>query len=110
MPGTIEDRDGKVVNTREQKLRAIDCVAACAGMADPAKDIQALRDKLDDKTVMHLPLLEKLAAAEKRIRDLHETIQGIESDARDLRKFKKFPESVESLACSILLKLKSTTP
>lgn len=44
MPGTIEDRDGNVVNSREQKLRAIACVAACAGMSDPAAEIQALRD------------------------------------------------------------------
>ena len=46
MPGTIEDRDGKVVNSREHKLRAIECVTACSGMADPAKEIQALRDLL----------------------------------------------------------------
>jgi hypothetical protein len=48
MPGTIEDRDGKVVNTRGQKLRAIDCVAACAGMADPAREIQAMRDAIKE--------------------------------------------------------------
>lgn len=44
LPGTIENRDGKVVNTREQKLRAIACVNACAGMADPAKEIAFLRE------------------------------------------------------------------
>jgi len=48
MPGTIEDHDGKVVNFREQQLRAIDCVAACAGMADPAKEIQAMREAIGE--------------------------------------------------------------
>ena len=57
--------------------RVIACVNACAGMANPAAEIQAVRDAL----------------------------AAIERHARDLRRFKKFPESVESIACSILLKL-----
>lgn len=61
--------------------RAVACVNACASMRDPAAEIQALRDALE----------------------------SIKSDARDLRKFKKFPESVEAIACSILLKLSEVT-
>jgi len=42
MPGTIEDRNGTVVNARDQKLRALACVNACSGMADPAQEIASL--------------------------------------------------------------------
>jgi hypothetical protein len=48
----------------------------------------------------------ELIAANAQIVALRGAIEGIECDARDLRKFKKFPESVESIACSIILKLK----
>jgi hypothetical protein len=41
---------------------------------------------------------------------LRDAIESIKCDARDLRKFKKFPESVEALACSIILKLKEVAP
>lgn len=46
IPGTIEDRDGNVVNALKQKLRAIACVNACAGMADPEKEITAMREEI----------------------------------------------------------------
>ena len=51
----------------ELRDRARQCVNACAGMADPAKEIQAMREKLEDKAITHLPLVQKLDAAERQL-------------------------------------------
>lgn len=44
----VRDRNGQLTNLEwSLRDRAIACVNACAGMADPAKEIQAMREKLD---------------------------------------------------------------
>lgn len=64
----VRDRNGQLTNLEwSLRDRAIACVNACAGMADPAKEIQAMREKLEDKAITHLPLVQKLDAAERQL-------------------------------------------
>lgn len=67
---TIVDKDNNWTACTEMENirdRIIACVNTCAGMADPAKEIQAMREKLEDKAITHLPLVQKLDAAERQL-------------------------------------------
>ncbi len=44
----VYSRDDKQVHLYPMRLRIAQCVNACAGMADPAREIQAMRDAMQN--------------------------------------------------------------
>lgn len=63
---------------REARTRAIACVNACAGMADPAKEIQAMREALSGRTVSCSNCNEtarQLEAMREAVKDLRESLE-----------------------------------
>ena len=91
---SIVDKDNNWTACTEMENirdRIIACVNACAGMADPAKEIQAMREKLEDKAITHLPLVQKLDAAERQL------AACMADSAKEIARFKSCSDELDSI-------------